>query len=287
MAAAPDTAPDTTPPLEPEVVRARRPKWVALMLLGFLVHERPLALSTGTFLETLARLGVSGHAARSTLTRMVESGLLERHRNSRETYYALTAQGSRALRHGNAHAWRRENPEWNGMWTVLTYSIEGERRALRLRLRSRLAWGGFGMLRSGVWVAPGQVDVTSVLDGLDVLDDVRVFHSTPTAPTETTDLIEEAYDLGEIADRYVRYIARWSGDPAAGFPDELCAFLVLRSEWQQLIQADPRLPVDHLPEDWPAADAERLFRGHYERMEGPALRIVKEFAGFLDIGQVS
>lgn len=283
MAASPDTATS----LEPEVARARRPKWVVLMLLGFLVHERPLALSTGTFIEMLSRLGVSGHAARSTLTRMVESGLLERHRHGRETYYALTAHGSRALRHGNANAWRHENLEWNGMWTVLAYSIPEERRALRLRLRSRLVWGGFGMLRSGVWVAPGCVDVMSVLDGLDVLDDVRVFHSRPTAATEATDLIEEAYDLDEIADRYGRYIARWSGDPSSGFHDELCAFLVLRSEWQQLIQADPRLPVDHLPDQWPAAEAERLFRGHYERMEGPALRIVKEFAGFLDIGQVS
>ncbi|MEU1272604.1 PaaX family transcriptional regulator C-terminal domain-containing protein [Streptomyces sp. NPDC005799] len=274
---------DTSSSLEPEVARARRPKWMALMLLGFLVHERPLALSTGTFIELLSRLGTSAHAARSTLTRMVDSGLLERHRRGRETYYALTPHGSRTLREGNAYAWHHADPEWNGTWTVLAYSIPEERRALRLRLRSRLAWGGFGMLRSGVWIAPGCVDVTGLLDGLEVLDDVRVFSSTPAAVTETTALIEEAYDLDEIADRYVRYITRWSGDPLAALPDELCAFLVLRSEWQQLVQADPRLPAEYLPAGWPAAAAEKLFRGLYQQLEGPATRTVKDFAGFLSI----
>ncbi|MFG2126612.1 PaaX family transcriptional regulator C-terminal domain-containing protein [Streptomyces sp. NPDC048751] len=274
---------DTSSPLEPEVARARRPKWIALMLLGFLVHERPLALSTGTFIELLSRLDVSSHAARSTLTRMTDRGLLERHRQGRETYYALTPHGSRALREGNALAWHSADAERNGTWTVLAYSIPEERRALRLRLRSRLAWGGFGMLRSGLWIAPGCVDVTGLLDGMGVLDDVRVFFSTPAPLTKTTDLIEEAYDLDEIGDRYLRYITRWSGDPLAGLPDELCAFLVLRSEWQQLVQADPRLPSEYLPAGWPAADAEKLFRGLYERLETPARRIVKEFAGLVSL----
>lgn len=274
-----------TAPTEPEVARARRPKWLTLMLLGLLAEGRQVALSTGTFIGVLSRLGVSSHAARSTLSRMVDSRLLRRHRQGREAYYALTPQGARTLLTGNAQAWRHADPEWDGTWTVLAYSIPEERRALRLRLRSRLAWGGFGMLRSGVWVAPGYVDVTSLLDGLDVLDDVRVFFSKPAAATATSDLIKEAYDLDEIADRYLRYVARWNGDPAAAFPNELCAFLVLRSEWQQLVQADPRLPSDYLPAGWPAGDAEKLFRANYQRLEGPARRIAEEIAGFLTIEQ--
>ncbi|MGQ4615953.1 PaaX family transcriptional regulator C-terminal domain-containing protein [Nocardia sp. R7R-8] len=273
---------------EAEVARARRPKWLTLMLLGHLTHEQPIALSTGTFIEVLARLGVSGHAARSTLTRLVDSGLLDRRRHGRETYYTLTSHGSRILREGNAQAWREtSDPDRTGTWTVLAYSIPEQRRALRLRLRSRLSWGGFGLLRSGVWIAAGEVDVTSLLDGLDVLDDVRVFRGTPIAATAPADLIAEAYDLTEIADRYRRFISRWSGDFSSTYADELCAFLVLRSEWQQLVQADPRLPSDHLPDGWPAADAQALFRTLYRKLESPATRIAADVAGLLDIEQAS
>ena len=271
--------------LEPEVARARRPKWLTLMLLGHLTHEQPIALSTSTFIDVLARLGVSSHAARSTLSRMVDSGLLHKHRQGRETYYTLTPHGSRTLREGNARAWHHVGSGWDGMWTVLGYSIPEDRRAVRLRLRSRLTWAGFGMLRSGMWIAPGRPDVENLLDGLGVLDDVRVFVGTPS--TATADLIEEAFDLDEIAERYRRFIARWQEDSSARFPDELCAFLVLRSEWQQLVQADPRLPSDHLPDGWPAAEAEELFRALYRRLEEPAMQIGAEVAGLLTVDHAS
>jgi phenylacetic acid degradation operon negative regulatory protein len=253
------------------------------MLLGHLTHEEPIALSTGTFIEALSRLGIGSHAARSTLSRMVENGLLQRHRQGRETYYALTQQGSRTLRVGNAQAWRHadRNRNWDGTWTVLAYSISEERRALRLRLRSRLAWGGFGLLRSGVWIAPGPVDVAALLEGLDVLAEIRVFVGASAAGLNPDDLIEEAYDLGQIAERYRRFLVRWSGEAAEAFPDELCALLVLRSEWQQLVQADPWLPSDHLPDLWPAAEAKRVFRALYRRLEGPATRIGEGIAGRL------
>lgn len=269
---------EASPALGPEIARARRPKWLTLMLLGHLTHEEPIALSTGTFIEALSRLGVGGHAARSTLSRMVDGGLLHRHRQGRETYYALTPHGSRTLRAGNAQAWRPADPTWDGSWTVLSYSVPEERRAVRMRLRSRLAWGGFGLLRSGVWIAPGVVEVTPLLEGLDVLEEVRVFHGARTAGASARDLIEEAYDLDEIADRYRRFLVRWSGDTSEVFPDELCALLVLRSEWQQLVQADPWLPAAHLPDGWPAPRAERLFRARYRRLEGPATRIGEEIA---------
>ncbi|NEW36038.1 PaaX family transcriptional regulator [Nocardia cyriacigeorgica] len=268
---------------EPEVARARRPKWLTLMLLGHLTHEQPIALSTSTFIEVLARLDVSAHAARSTLSRLVESDLLNRQREGRQTFYTLTPHGSRILREGNAQAWRESEREWDGSWTLLAYSIPEERRALRLRLRSRLAWGGFGMLDSGVWIAPGNVDVHALLDGLDVLDDVRVFVGTPGAGASADDLIEEAFDLDRIADRYTRFIRRWSGDWSEAFTDELCAFLVLRSEWQQLVQADPRLPAEHLPPEWPAKQATVLFRDLYRRLEGPATELATQVAGLLSI----
>jgi phenylacetic acid degradation operon negative regulatory protein len=261
---------------EPEVARARGPRWLVFGLLALFTELRPdAAVSTGTFIEVLSRVGISSHAARSTLSRMTESGAIVRQRNGRETYYSLSPRSRDRLDEGNASAWRRSEPEWNGSWTILGYSISESRRAVRLRLRSRLIWGGFGMLRSGMWLAPGTVDIKSLIGDLGVLGDVQVFHGTPTQTTSTTDLIRQAYDLDAIADRYVQFFNRWTTDRTGGLPDELCSYLALRSEWQQLVQADPWLPSEHLPSGWPAAAAEELFRALGHQLEGRAWHLAE------------
>ncbi|AKE01227.1 hypothetical protein XU06_30345 (plasmid) [Rhodococcus erythropolis] len=273
---------DPTSLLEPEIVRARRPKALALTLLGHLTRGEQITVSTGMFIEVLGRLGLSSHAARSTLSRLVDQGLLSKQKRGRETDYTLTFVGMRLLNEGNALVWE-EGRSSDETWTVLAYSIPETRRALRIRLRSRLTWRGFGLLRSGVWVAPGRVDVTAMLDDLAVNEDVHVFYGVPSAASNPVDLIEEAYDLGDIAKRYTRFVERWSGEAESQFPDVLCALIVLRSEWQQLAQSDPHLPAKHLPPLWPATEAENLFRELYNRWDAPALEIGHRLAGLVEV----
>jgi phenylacetic acid degradation operon negative regulatory protein len=42
-----------------------------------------------------------------------------------------------------------------------------------------------------------------------------------------------------------------------------------------VIRDDPRLPVEHLPADWPAAEAEALFVRVDRRVDGEAARIAE------------
>ena len=44
----------------------------------------------GSFIEVLARVGISEHATRSTLSRMTRRGLLERKRQGRKIYFRMT-----------------------------------------------------------------------------------------------------------------------------------------------------------------------------------------------------
>jgi phenylacetic acid degradation operon negative regulatory protein len=61
-----------------------------LTFLGIHVLGRAVAVSSGSVIDVLGRVGVTEEAARSTLTRMVGRGLLDRHRQGRKMYFALT-----------------------------------------------------------------------------------------------------------------------------------------------------------------------------------------------------
>jgi phenylacetic acid degradation operon negative regulatory protein len=266
----------------PEVSRARRPQFLTLMLFSVAAFGRPVALAAGSVIDVLGDLGVSGHAARSTLTRMADRGLLARHRVGREAFFALTDQGSAVLAEGQAAALQPPDRDWDGTWTVVSFSLPEDQRALRHQVRSRLVWRGFGLLQGGMWIAAGTVDVGSLLEDLGVGPYIRVFTASPTAPTTDADLILDAFDLRQIAARYEGFISRWEGtrpEPS----DPLGFLLSLQGEWAQIARADPRLPLDRLPADWPAGRAFELYQRLYERARPAAGRASAERVRTLDV----
>jgi phenylacetic acid degradation operon negative regulatory protein len=256
----------------PELARAHRPQFLALLLFGFTIYERPSALSAGSIIDVLGDLGIASHAVRSTLTRMTERGLLTRIKRSREVYYALAAHGSAVLADGRAAALQPPDRSWDGSWTVLAFTLPEDQRDIRHQLRSRLAWSGFGLLRSGMWIAPGRVDVAELVSDLGVAPAIRAFTAKVEYPTDDIQLVNDAFDLEAIAARYRAFIDRWGHpeltDLAAAGP--LTRILLLQSEWAQIARADPRLPVAHLPTDWPAKTAYTLYHDLHGSMEPQA-----------------
>jgi len=55
---------------------------------------------------------------------------------------------------------------------------------------------------------------------------------------------------------------------------------MLIAEWLHAIRRDPRVPVGHLPPDWPAAPAQKLFRRLEAAYERPARAVAD---GLLDL----
>jgi phenylacetic acid degradation operon negative regulatory protein len=254
------------------------------MLFGMFASGRHIAVSTGTVIDVLARMEVRSATVRSTLARMTERGLLRRYPNGREAFFGLTDHATSILRRGKATALEDVDRPRSGVWTLLTFSIPEDLRPLRYRLRSRLTWAGFGLLQNGVWVVPHPVDVPVLLQGLDADQHVHAFTAEPTGNTTVANLIRSAYDLDLIADRYAAFTARWRARATADLPDELTATLVLHSEWAQLVQADPRLPLAHLPSGWPAVEARDLFEQRVRDLEPAALTIGSSLMRTMETG---
>ncbi|MCX5330084.1 MULTISPECIES: PaaX family transcriptional regulator C-terminal domain-containing protein [unclassified Streptomyces] len=247
-----------------------RPQSLMLTFLGDQVLGRDVCVYSGSVIDVFARAGIGEQATRSTLTRMVNRGLLRRQREGRRMYFGLTEHSEAVLRDGERRIWQTGavNRQWDGTWTLLGFSLPESWQRQRHDLRSKLTWSGFGPLFSGLWIAPGEVDVAELVADLGLSAHVKVFRAHADTGMDIGAMIDETWELAELAERYEQFVRRWQPwETAAASPeDALARRLVLQSEWLQTIRRDPRLPVKHLPDDWPAEQAEKTFRAVHERL---------------------
>lgn len=252
---------------------AARPQSLLLTFFGGYLLGRGVHVATSAVIEVLERAGVSEHATRSTLSRMARRDLLHRVRRGRQVYLGLTWRSREVLHDGEARIWRTGavHDTWDGTWTLLSFSLPDSWQRQRHELRSRLLWAGFGPLQGGLWIAPSPVDFAVVGAGLEAAAHVRVFAARALPPTDAGALVRDAWDLNAIAARYRGFLDRWA-DPGRRprLADGLATQLVLQADWLQVIRRDPRLPVQHLPADWPAEPAQRLFRALYAELDPQA-----------------
>ncbi|NYJ07356.1 PaaX family transcriptional regulator [Petropleomorpha daqingensis] len=256
-----------------------RPESLLLTFFGAHVLGRPVMVASASVLDVMERVGVSPHATRSALGRMVKKGLLVSERQGRPVYFGLTPRSAEVLNDGAVRIWRSGavNRHWDGRWTLLSFSLPESWQRQRHELRSRLLWAGFGSLQGGLWVAPATVDVEHLLEELEAAEHVRAFLAFPATGTDVSAMVADAWDLPALAERYETFIERWDGGIAdRTHTDPLGRQLALEAEWLRAIRTDPRLPVDLLPAPWPAERAQELFHRLHAEVEVQARAIAAE-----------
>jgi phenylacetic acid degradation operon negative regulatory protein len=242
---------------------AHRPQSLLLSFLGSVVLDEELPpLPSAVLLDLLADLGVTEAAARATLKRMTQRGLLDRSQVGRSAEYALTPLAERVLRQAEA---RVSSPapfvHPPDEWTLLSYSVPESRRDLRHKVRSRLTWAGFGGLRDGLWIAPGTVDVAAVLapdDLSEVAGLADAFAARPLPGTDVDRLVHRAWDVPALRRAHLRFVAEWSAPPQV--TGSLAQRTLLGADWLALLRADPGLPPGQLGADHPAAASTAVYQ---------------------------
>jgi phenylacetic acid degradation operon negative regulatory protein len=265
---------------------AHRPPRLLLTLLGDYWWQRTEPLPSAAIVALLAEFGVSDSAARAALSRLTRNGLLVTSRSGRRTFVRLSPRAADVLDDGarRIFSFGARAAPWDGMWSLVAFSIPEDHRAVRDELRKALRWLGFAPLYDGLWVAPRD-QVGEVMDRLTQLGigTATAFRaSVVPGGGEASDIPARAWDLDRLRQRYEEFIA-FAGllrdQTAAGEiapMDALVARTRMMNEWRAFPAMDPDLPDELLPPAWPRAAARELFIACYDLLGPLAARRVRQ-----------
>lgn len=250
------------------------PQHLLVTLLGDYWLHADRHLSSAGLTDLLSEFGISTPSARAAMSRLLRRGVVEIRKAGRQTFYRLDDHAAERIREGGLRiADFGLDHDWDGLWTVVAFSVPEDRRELRHLLRSRLRWFGFAPLYDAVWVSAS----ATAADAQTVLQELEIF--TATVLRGATDLAADrsplaAWDLDAVSEVYGSFIEQTRpllDEALAGqiTPRQaLIARTRLMDTYRRFPGIDPGLPSAHMPAGWPRTEARSLFTRAYNAL-GP------------------
>ncbi|KOG29034.1 PaaX family transcriptional regulator C-terminal domain-containing protein [Streptomyces resistomycificus] len=239
-----------------------RPLSARSVVLSLLLGAHPPELSAKDLVRAVEPFGVGGSTLRAALSRMVAAGDLRRTDSVHRLSDRLLARQRRQDEAVHPHT-----RAWDGDWEMAVITATGRTPAERAELRARLTTLRLAELREGVWLRPANLRRT-LPDDLDTVAERCTARPDRPAP----ELAARLWPLDSWADTarallvHVRQVA--GPDRPA---DRLTAFAAVVRH----LLADPVLPAELLPEDWPGSE----LRMAYTDYQGELAETVPQHGG--------
>ncbi len=203
--------------------------------------------------------GISDGAARTCLWRMVSNGEL----TSDDGTYAL-AGGLLERRQRVDEASRIDDDAarpWNGTWELAVVSLERRSAADRLALRKAATALHLAELREGIWIRPDNLN-RDRLPGLRAVLDQQCVHFHDAATDIAAETVRSLFSLDDWAAdaRRLTLAVRDELDAEAVAADDFTYRFGLSVAVVRLLQLDPLLPAELVPERWPGPDLRSAYR---------------------------
>ncbi|MGA1557069.1 MAG: PaaX family transcriptional regulator C-terminal domain-containing protein [Ilumatobacteraceae bacterium] len=213
----------------------------------------------------LADFGVNERLVRTSLTRLVNEGLLVVRPEGRRSFYRIAPEAIDLFASADERIYRGRPLPWDGSWTLVVLDGAESTPERRAALRHELSALGLGVVAPNVMGSPivAADAAAAAVASLGGFEQVLVTRSTPITGSGLADQaglarrclalddLEQAYCT--LADRLARFDDRW------GLEDARAAKLRLLvvSTFRRLVLADPMLPAALLPDDWAGDRARR------------------------------
>ncbi|MFJ1970132.1 PaaX family transcriptional regulator C-terminal domain-containing protein [Streptomyces sp. NPDC087903] len=227
-----------------------RPLSARSVVLSLLLGVHPPELSARDLVRAVEPFGVGGSTLRAALSRMVAAGDLRR----METRYRLSDRLlARQLRQDEAvHPHTRA---WDGDWEMVVITATGRGPAERAELRARLTTARLAELREGVWLRPANLR-RALPERLEEV--AQHYTARPDRPAGELAAVLWPLDTWSASARSLLSHAGRTRRPA----DRLTTFAAVVRH----LLADPVLPSDLLPRDWPGAELRDAYRDYQEEL---------------------
>jgi phenylacetic acid degradation operon negative regulatory protein len=222
-----------------------RPLTARSVVASTLLGVRPSVLPARSLVASAGLFGIAEGTVRTAMSRMVAAGEL----TLDDGRYALAGRFlSRRQRQDESRS--GQTRPWVGDWELAV--VEGERRLASDRSALRRAMRDLRQaeLREGVWLRPANLHPGRLPEARAVVaTQCLAFtgrHENPAA------LAARLWDLDGWAAAARRLEAELTAlGPRLDHPDQLAAGFVLSAAVLRHLQADPLLPPELLPPDWP------------------------------------
>jgi len=205
-------------------------------VLSVLLGAHPAWATAAELIRLTADFGIREPTLRVALTRMVGAGDLVRSADGYRLSDRLLARQRR-----QDDALDPKVRAWDGTWSTLVITSVGTDAKTRATLRTTLQAKRFGELREGVWMRPANLDL-QLTD--DLRGRVRVLQARDDDPAG---LVDALWDLPTWVGAGRRLL-----DDLSGASDVPARFVAAAATVRHLL-ADPVLPGELLPDDWPGA----------------------------------
>ena len=235
---------------------------IASTLLGVESSELPVA----QLVTMVGLFGINANRARVALSRMVAAGEVVTDGNGRYRLVGRLLERQERQRESLAGRTRA----WDGTWSMVVVTSTGRAADERAALRRELVLARLAEVREGVWIRPANLDVRpgpTAADGGSGADSggdggrsrgLATFSSVPDG--DPVQLAAGLWDLGGWAERARVLLARMEDEPTER-PDDLAASFDTSASVLRLCQADPLLPAELLPADWPGGTLRQRYAG--------------------------
>ncbi|MBT2527875.1 PaaX family transcriptional regulator [Streptomyces sp. ISL-99] len=247
-------------------------------------------------IRLLAAVGVDAPSVRSSVSRLKRRGLLVAARTPEGAAgYALSDDAQQLLDDGDRRIYEHPAPRLSDGWVIAVFSVPESERAKRHVLRSRLARLGFGSAAPGVWIAPARLyeETRHTMERLQLSPYVDLFRGEHLGFAATQEAVARWWDLTAIAKQHEQFLdlhepvlRSWvareklgagPGGPPPPDPEHAYRdYLLALDSWRRLPYADPGLPTELLPSDWPGARSAAVFADLHARLRDAGAEFVRK-----------
>jgi phenylacetic acid degradation operon negative regulatory protein len=249
---------------------------------ALLPHGPTTTISVRALTTLLASFGANERLVRTSLTRLVNDGLVATTVAGRRSYYGVAPSALDLFRQADHRIYRGTPGVWDGSWTIVVIDGAESTAGRRAQLRQELAWAGLGVVAPNVMASPiVPADVAAnVVGRVGGFANVLVSRSSVVEGAGMLGADELAHRVAEldvIAERYAAFVIRFErfGTEVVDRLDEPMAFklrTLLVAEFRRIALTDPQLPAELLPKEWIGTRARRLAGGIYTAVAAPSER---------------